>query len=390
MTKLLKLQEGGLSDAITKGKTPSKLTKTLTNVSPWISVGSSVIGGFLPQKTEYAGAKGAVTAGIDQVYDSASDAMMQINPAIGGLMKGAGFLSKGINALGGGTDGMTTSDAILSSNLLQWTPLGMINGFGGSKTDTMQADTETQATVGSSYGGFYNSLNNAMSKQGKKYGLFSQGAKDSANQDIWRAGRLQNALGNLTSNRIKMNNVLNNQLDQMSQQYANSMGGNLYNLTAARKGMKLFSNEQLERVKGLSQKKQGGVFKFDTSAFSTPIEEPNVEAFKKGGQMNVIPEGALHARKHTMFEDSPELKGQITTKGIPVVTEKEGGEIEQQAEIEANEIIFNKEVTTKLEEYYKRYEETNDDSYAIKAGKLLAKEIMENTDDRTGLIEETT
>ena len=48
MTKLLKLEEGGLSDAITKGKTPSKLTKTLTSASPWISAGSSVIGGFLP------------------------------------------------------------------------------------------------------------------------------------------------------------------------------------------------------------------------------------------------------------------------------------------------------------------------------------------------------
>jgi hypothetical protein len=37
---------------------------------------------------------------------------------------------------------------------------------------------------------------------------------------------------------------------------------------------------------------------------------------KEGGQMNVIPEGALHARKNNM-----ELaeEGEVTHKGIPVV-----------------------------------------------------------------------
>lgn len=103
--------------------------------------------------------------------------------------------------------------------------------------------------------------------------------------------------------------------------------------------------------------------------------------FKEGGQMNVIPEGNLHARLHHM-EDSDN----ITKKGIPVV-DKDGN---QQAEIELNEIIFNLEVTKKLEELYKKYGYTNskreNDDLAIEAGKLLAKEIMENTDDRTGLI----
>ena len=110
-----------------------------------------------------------------------------------------------------------------------------------------------------------------------------------------------------------------------------------------------------------------------------------VEAFKQGGQMNVIPEGALHARKNNM-EGAGE---DFTHKGIPVV-DNNG---EQQAEIERNEVIFNKETTDKLESYFKQFNDdsksqSEKDEIAIKAGKLLAEQLMENTDDRTGLIEE--
>lgn len=90
-------------------------------------------------------------------------------------------------------------------------------------------------------------------------------------------------------------------------------------------------------------------------------------------QQNVIPEGALHARLHHM-DNADEL----TKKGIPVIDNKG----EQQAEIELNEIIFNLEVTKKLEELCK----DGSDEAAIKAGKLLVQEILFNTEDRTGLI----
>lgn len=112
---------------------------------------------------------------------------------------------------------------------------------------------------------------------------------------------------------------------------------------------------------------------------------PEVESFKQGGQMNVIPEGALHARKNNM-EGAGE---DFTHKGIPVV-DNNG---EQQAEIERNEVIFNKETTDKIESYFKQFNDdstsqSEKDEIAIKAGKLLAEQLMENTDDRTGLIEE--
>lgn len=119
-----------------------------------------------------------------------------------------------------------------------------------------------------------------------------------------------------------------------------------------------------------------------TLIYGENVITPSVEVHKEGGQMNVIPEGCLHARLHHM-----ENADDLTRKGIPVVDNKGN----QQAEIECNEIIFNLEVTQKLEEWCKAFNKEDatqkeKDELAIKAGKLLAKEIMENTDDRTGLI----
>lgn len=108
-----------------------------------------------------------------------------------------------------------------------------------------------------------------------------------------------------------------------------------------------------------------------------------VEVFREGGKVNVIPSGQLHKNKHHMEDIGDEYKD-LTTKGIPVVTESEGGELVQQAEIERDEIIFNIDVTKKLEELMK----DGSDEAALEAGKLLAVEIMENTVDNTGLMKE--
>lgn len=107
------------------------------------------------------------------------------------------------------------------------------------------------------------------------------------------------------------------------------------------------------------------------------------QVFKQGGQMSVIPEGALHARKNNM-EGAGE---DFTAKGIPVVDNKG----EQQAEIERDEIIFRKEVTDKMEELYKKFnsEESSDkkDEIAIEMGKIITCEITKHTQDNTGLID---
>ena len=107
--------------------------------------------------------------------------------------------------------------------------------------------------------------------------------------------------------------------------------------------------------------------------------------YKEGGSINVIPEGALHARKHNM-----DIEG-ITKKGIPVIAEGEGGEVEQQAEIERAEIILRLELTQKLEELQKKFynKDTSDkekDECALEAGQLLVQEILYNTQDNANLI----
>lgn len=119
-----------------------------------------------------------------------------------------------------------------------------------------------------------------------------------------------------------------------------------------------------------------------------------VNSTKEEVKTNVIPGGALHARKHNIegFEDN------ITKKGIPVISGdlvqsdmgtlelQKGGEITQHAEIEREEIIFHKDLTAKFEELLKKYEE-GDEKAALEAGKLLAYEILENTEDNAGLID---
>lgn len=110
--------------------------------------------------------------------------------------------------------------------------------------------------------------------------------------------------------------------------------------------------------------------KFKNGGKTEELDAPKIE---ETTQKNIIPEGALHARKHNM-----ENAENLTKKGIPVI-DNDG---EQQAEIEKNEIIFTLEVTKKLEELMK----DGSDEAAIEAGKLLVKEILFNTNDRTGLI----
>ena len=122
----------------------------------------------------------------------------------------------------------------------------------------------------------------------------------------------------------------------------------------------------------------------DSGGIQSEAGGETVESLKNGGQMSVIPEGALHAHKNHM-EGAGE---DFTEKGIPVVDNKG----EQQAEIERNEIIFRKEITDKIEELYKKYKEEDSDSkkdeIAIEMGKILTCEITKHTDDKTGLIQE--
>lgn len=114
----------------------------------------------------------------------------------------------------------------------------------------------------------------------------------------------------------------------------------------------------------------------------------NVTTLALGGKVNIIPEGALHARKNNYEGD---LAEQVTSKGIPVISYEEGDKIVQHAEVECNEIIYNIDTTKQLEAWFKEYNETEDTKkkaeLEIECGKFLVEEILENTLDKTNLIE---
>ena len=103
---------------------------------------------------------------------------------------------------------------------------------------------------------------------------------------------------------------------------------------------------------------------------------------------NVIPDGAFHSRLNKIDLEGKE--GEITRKGIPVITE-EDGKITQHAEVERNEIIFHKEATDIMESLFKKWEnaatDKEKDELAIECGKYVTSQILTNTDDRTGIIQ---
>lgn len=491
-------------------QTPNK-PSFFSKMGGWQTVGAAadMLGSFMPEKDEYSGTKGDLTQTLDSTYDNIANTLMAIpgwGTLAGGIMKAGSFLGKGVNALGGGTDGMTTTDAILGSSFLNLTPFGLINGFGGSKTNTITKDEQVFETVGSSYTGTNQAVNDALTKSGKKYGLFSSKARNRANEEIEEAKRQQGVMSWVADEATDRFAIRDSMaaINGNRRKYYLQGGYNQADVRVGKSGMSLDLIAKAKKVLHESRKLKGGgqitpteillvvpefqdggqinkksrtlqelieyakkenprfiqrmsepprgidfvddegkqargshymewstddngnaiiypriqevdkELKFFNSsdAYNRAMENKNYlimtpeEAklffaedpkygtayksgwpqffgkFQQGGSINIIPEGALHAHKHNM-----DMEG-ITPKGIPVVSNKEGGEVEQQAEIEREEIIFRLEVTKKLEELEEKYydEETSQrekDECALEAGKLLVEEILYNTQDNT-------
>ena len=365
------LKEGfkNLSTSGLKSAAKSGLGKAFSGASLG-GVALSVANQFAPQKREYSGDKGNLTKGLDNAYNKLSDAV-SIIPGFGTtaslIMKGGSLAGKYINKWGGGTDAMTSTDAILGSSFLNLTPLGLANGFGGKKTNTFNYNTREDQQDRNYISGSYNmqKLEDAQHQSGKKYGLFSSGARREANSLIGTANNQAHLLREI-SQKSQFQNTFGNAMQNINTvDYQKKLQGYQPNyMHIGKNGMKIEKQEEEFIIPDISEFK--------------PIiaTEEQLQKFKEGGSFNIIPDGALHARKNNM-----ELDG-ITKKGIPVV-DKDGN---QQAEIEKNEIIFRKEVTTAIEEAIK----DGSDKKAIEIGKLLVKEIFKNTKDNTGLIQELT
>ena len=359
----------------------------------WGTVGNAAnaLGGLFPEPDNYQGRYGNLSAGLDAGYNGVADAVGQINPIAGGIMKLGALGTKALHSMGVGTSGMTKTDAFMDSSFMALTPFGLINALGAKKSDTMEADTQTLALGGDSYSGAADDVMDAAEKSGKKYGLFSRKALGRANDEMAAAGRLQNNMASIMNQNKMLMDALANQQDMNNQQYQNMMNGTDWSdmPMSAKKGGILPSQYQIAHRVAYNHRKQ--------HTKQEPIEYvpviDTIDMFQNGGQMSLLPEGALHKDKHHIEEVRDDLKGEITHKGIPVVTiAKDGQQVEQVAEIEHSEWILSADLTEKVEKLRDKYNESDDaqekQEFAIEAGKLIAEEMMENTDDRVGLIKQ--
>lgn len=349
-------------------------------------------------KDSYDTKYGGWTQAGDQLTNQVTNIVSSINPALGLALKGANFLGNTLGKLGGSTDGMTKADAILNTGMGNLLTLGL-NGFLGKRTRDFAVDNQTRERAGNSYTGSYNDIDEAASLANKKFGLVSGKARRKAEGKINYADSIQDTITGITDNAYERQLITSNMSQLNNLRYNINQNGGIDQryLVSAKQG------DKIQRIKKLQLHRVGGIINQSINVDTKQIEEwsptitecfeeivewiPTIEMMKEGGkteelespkieetnQKNIIPEGALHARKHNM-----ENAENLTKKGIPVI-DNEG---QQQAEIEKNEIIFTLEVTKKLEELMK----DGSDDAAIEAGKLLVKEILFNTNDRTGLI----
>ena len=319
---------------------------------------------------EKTGSTAEVMSGIK---DIGHNVVSQFNPMGGMINTGAKTLG---NLIGGTKDRVEGTGSqvqgMISDGLSMLGPIGMaagavlniVNGIGGKRIDKLVDNT---TDISNEYSGSKKFISNSIDKySNKKAGLFDFGFHRKGQNAINKAKKMQNTTLDVTDAGKKR---LNNQIGQsLIDKNFNTYNGldNMYSL--AKHGMKF---PELDEARVI------------VNRWLTNSKEP--KKFQLGGKMNLIPEGALHARKHNLEKVNPELEGQITSKGIPVVAQGEGGVI-QQAEIEKEEVIFRKEFTDKLESLYKQYQEDSSDDVAIEAGKLICYELLKNTDDRSGLI----
>lgn len=287
-------------------------------------------------------------------------------------VKAAGLAYKGLSAVA-----ELTGTNVSKMNSEQADAAGISNGTkflnnaasyipgAGILGSTMNAEkSHVIDSMSGAYGGTVSDINTAGTMAGQNY-LFG---KRKANKFI---GDMNDVNKLLTD--INTTNTLRKSSDygvDIAQQNLNRYAGTNYmDMRMGKRGMKFDTLDEIRVV--LANRKQ--------------VKE--IEKFANGGLLegeNIMPTGQLHARLHHMEDHNPELAANLTKKGIPVVALNEGGELEQVAEIEHSEIIFSGNLTKKLEELRK----DGSEEAMIEAGKILVEEILFNTKDEGGVINE--
>lgn len=276
-------------------------TARTANVAAIAGAAADIADNFLAEKTEYNSPNGSTTKTLDSVYDGISNAAMAFGPIgmiIGGAMKGASLLGKGLNNLGGGTDGMTTTDAILGSSFFNWN-VGLINGFGGQTTDTITKDNDAFAQLGSSYSGSEQKIDDAVLKSGKKYGMLSSGAFKKAQSEVLEGKRQQNIITGISDTARDRLNIMNSMSDINSNRRLLAMSGgyNQASVRVGRKGMILVkrvvnrynvqSRRRLLENKNSIRSDISEIELIQDPTFISEIQLDDVQELKKGGILEI-------------------------------------------------------------------------------------------------------
>lgn len=284
----------------------------MSKAGSYMSMTSDMLGSFLPEKDEYSGLKGHLTSTLDSAYDNIANSVSQMGPygaLIGGIMKGGSLLGKGLNAIGGGTDAQTTLDSVLGSSFLNLTPLGLINGFFGKKSNNFEKDVAAFNTTGSAYLGTEQEVDDALSKSNKKYGLFSSNARRKANSQIRQAAGRQDIISNIADqvqdyyNLMASMDVINNN------RYDFELRGG-YNQNDIRIGKSGFKFDNIDRAKNILSKfkdqqvnhlQEGGEFEYYLSTLPENQKDSTNYRVKDYWVFNGKPKDFKEARAKDMF-----------------------------------------------------------------------------------------
>lgn len=363
MKKIKKYQVGG------QFYTPDYLTRnTIKDTTGWLGTElkadnkMTAFSGInpIPQKMQSLGMQKVVPntelKGIN-TNTLKSGAVAAPKGGFGNFMKsnigsvGTGALGAGLGLIGSPIDNQTTAGQVVdtAANIASSIPVpgAQIAGLAlkgvSALNRALGKTSKKQATAGATATGYDLATNK---NAGKKYGLF---------------GGKKRRRTNRLSERYDRENI---------QKIAASFD--------ATKDLQAASASAQDLAARSSQQLQGGI------NTNTILARKGAKLEKEDNAVNVIPEGALHARKHNLDVDD------ITNKGIPVVSYEDGDKITQHAEIEVNEIILHIELTKQLEALLVKFDEAETkkekDDIAIEAGKILTTELLDNTDDKTGLI----
>ena len=349
---------------------PAQMDSGGKGMSSGLQKGLGMAGGIIssaydaiPTLDEVHNENDATTA---KVRSTANQALLSGAAGPWGMLAGA--INTAIDKTGGFTDASQgLGGGIDTLNSIASLALPGAGWFTKKTIDYKVSDVLKQS--GASYGGTLDKANTAAQNAGAKL-LFG---RSKANSMIAAAKLADLKVNNIMDENQLVMDASNNPLIGIGTQFRQSGGYQHNGVRSGKSGLKM-DRDFAKRVVKLSKGKKSKIQKIQEE-----VRAEEVAGFKNGGAVNVIPDGALHKNRHHL-EDVDEKFEEVTTKGIPVITEGDG--ITQHAEVEREEIIFNLDVTKQLEKLM----EDGSDEAAIEAGKLLVHEILENTVDNTGLI----